>query len=303
MSILKRYQRIIDRKLLHLKFRLGKSKIISDENRSMVFIISAGRSGSTLLRKRLMEKFYIHIPPESAAIIPSAYRHFVENGSKMGDERFIYQLVRQINNEEFKYWQIDTRELEERVYRSIDNGNLTLDKTIYEIYDYHRQLYNPSAKMIGDKTPYLVFYLKEIRDIFSKAKFIFLIREPGAVISSRIRSFGESMEVATDRWLWAVTEMVKFEANDHSSMFLKYEDLIQNGMIGQIGDWAGLEARPNEIVLDDEVLGDTVLSHHQGIKMKIDSDRNRHLRDALTSEIRNFIDKKTARMRGYLGYD
>lgn len=266
----------------------------------MLFILSAGRSGSTMLRKLLMETFFIHIPPESSVIIPQAVKYYLHHFKSGSSNYFLPDLVDQIYNEEFKFWAIEKTDLITFLESIRKEGHLELDRAIYGIYDYHRRLYNPSAKAIGDKTPYLVFSIREIRRVFPESKLLFLIRDPFAVVPSRMKNFNESLEQATNRWIWAVKEILKYEGLN--TRIIRYEDLLERDLVSEVGEWAGLKRRFEKLQLDDRILGDTVMTHHSSSKGKIVQARNEQLKNDLSDKEVDFILSRTKKFLLKYGY-
>jgi len=183
----------------------------------------------------------------------------------------------------------------------VKDGRLELDKIIYLIYDLHRIKFNSTGKIIGDKTPYLSFYLNDINRIFPGSKKVYLLRDPMAVVASRKRNFGETLEQATNRWIWAVTQMKKNAS--HNNLVVKYEDMIKGeGVMEQIGEYLGAEKRKNKLKLTSSMLGDTVMNHHSRTQKPVIEDRNALLSKSLTIQEQDYILKKAESLMRYYDY-
>ena len=282
------------------KFHTKKDKVLGGKQTDMLFILSPGRSGSTLLRKLLMQEFSIHIPPESSVIIPKVYNYYLKTYNGQVHENFIQSLVDCIGNHEFQYWNIENKGLIAYLSRLVQNNKLPMDKAVFHIYDYHRSLYNPSAKKIGDKTPYLVYHHAEILRIFPNAKIIHLQRDPFAVIPSRMKTFNESLEEATNRWVWSAKEMRKYTSAN--TLLVRYEDLVQKNILTKVGIWADLEARPTKLDVTQEMLGDTVLSHHKRAQRTLTKNRNESLAHTLSHTQKHYIVGKACKLMKFYEY-
>ena len=82
-------------------------KIRSDD--TPIFIVSAGRSGSTLLRKLLIQTGYFNIPPESGDFLPSAAKIYIKNMFRPWRIKKMKILELIDNTPELKIWDMDTR--------------------------------------------------------------------------------------------------------------------------------------------------------------------------------------------------
>jgi hypothetical protein len=72
------------------------------------FIISAGRSGTTLLRKKLIQGGIVHIPPESDDNLPVLIKLFIKNIHKSSWHDRAHMCIDAFQNSDcFKYWDID----------------------------------------------------------------------------------------------------------------------------------------------------------------------------------------------------
>lgn len=262
------------------------------------FIISAGRSGSTLLRKLLMENYEIHIPPESSTIIPSVIKWHSKFFFKKKETGFVDGLSKDINQGDFKFWNIEPKDIEALMR---EKGSIvSLNRLIYAIYDLHRERYNPSGTLIGDKTPYLVFYLKHIGTIYPNAKFIFLVRSPFSVISSRMKNFSESIEQATNRWVWSMKEMKRHLNLNH--IVLKYEDLVNDvdNQIERLGSFLEAKRRSKTFFVENEVMGDINLKHHNRSKGDVEKGVNSKHVDTLSDKEVDYITRRCSKYMTFL---
>lgn len=246
-----------------------------------------------------MENYFIHIPPESSEIIPVCSQLFASGLGMRDNQRFLRHVLSILSTSEFQHWNLSEDELFDFLSAESNvDGKLKLDRLIYGFYELHRRKFNPDAVLIGDKTPYMVYYLDIIPAIFKKAKFIFLIRHPFAVVASRMTQFSESVDAALNRWLSAVRSIEKsapFRSN--SAIVLKYEDMVEapQRTLQALGDQLGLITRTTKHKFGESVLGDVVLAHHYRSKSDIITDRNSVLASQLKDKERTLIAEKTSR--------
>ncbi len=98
---------------------------------------------------------------------------------------------------------------------------------------YEKAIENQQKKFFLDKTPRYFYIIDELIDIFPNAKFIFLYRNPAAVLNSIINTWIKDDESLIlnfmDDLLLAPSNMVKSWAKYPKKIFtLKYENLVCN---------------------------------------------------------------------------
>jgi hypothetical protein len=291
----------IQRIITKYRVRLGERAYLTpDFDKEMLFVVTPGRSGSTLLRRHLMEYFFVHIPPESSEIIPLGVQLFTTRYRRVNDQVLIAKVVASLSASEFCHWNLTDSELLDFLDCKPDaRGELKLDQLIYGFYDLHRKKFNPDAILIGDKTPYLVYYLDIISSIFKRAKYIFLLRHPFAAVASRMSQFSEPLEPALNRWVSAVRSIERSDAfRSGSGVVVKYEDMVEAPLrtLQMLGDKLGLKGRPTKPHFDEQALGDIVLEHHSRARAdNIIGDRNRSLKDQLSQNELKVIADRTRR--------
>ena len=255
-------------------FKTLSKTIDLDRNVSFFFILSAGRSGSTLLRKQLMLETNVYIPPESEDMIVKLTEIWIDYQKKSYVEK-INLIVGYLENRIYlKYWKIDFKELK-ALLLNIPLEKQKIDIIIQTIYLHQitKENLNHDKLLIGDKSPFLNFYLKYINLIFPHSKVIYLIRDPKAVISSYMTDRGYTFEKALSRWKSSVYTFLKHKHLFKNNIYiLKYEDLIENPKtkIEEIINFLNATAL-KEKKLSIE-LGDTTLKHHKNIQNPINSD-------------------------------
>lgn len=300
MKLLKHYIEKLTEVLLLYRMRVTMKLWLNESqsrNSDFFFIISCGRSGTTLLRKLLMERGDIHIPPETYDGIPQAMKLYYQNRKKNWSTK-VGQVLDFFQNASFyEFWELDMpcvkRELlnlplEEQNFRSI----------IYQIYVQHRNQHSPEAVLLGDKTPYLILRLPWIKILYPNARIIHIVRDGHDVISSRMKNLNESFDVALNRWKWSIKESKKFKRYYRESfMQVRYEDLVEasDTHIQEITRFLGLKGG-SQLVKREVNLGDDGQAHHQMLHEVITNKKVGAGRNVFNDEEKRQIEKKIGRL-------
>lgn len=76
-----------------------------------------------------------------------------------------------------------------------------------------------------EKTPYNEFFLREIRAWYPTAKLIYIVRDPGSVISSLLNTPWASKNIYKNIVEWKQSTRI-FKKNREDFVFIRYEDLV-----------------------------------------------------------------------------
>ena len=248
---------------------------VSDIVFAPFFIVSSGRSGTTLLRRMLTAHHQLHIPPESDDLIPRGAQFFAAHSKK--EWKWLVLQVCSIFETApcFAFWKTDLSQIKEplinlppeaRSYAAIVNA----------IYKHHAFLQGKSSDTWGDKTPYLVHCLDWLRLIFPNARYIFVVRDGRAVVHSMIKKQGYTLRQAAVRWRDSVllfnAHTKKIEP-DHQ-ICIHYEDLVGNTqqVLKNICDFLKVPFLQELSSSIPENMGDTVLSHHENTSKPVSKD-------------------------------
>lgn len=148
------------------------------EGQNLIFVISQPRAGSTLLQKILATQPDVLTLAEPWIALHPLFA-LREKGIRVGfDPRLVPQavqeFVRHIPEGEEAYWEGTRRMLS-------------------HLYD--RALSSSGRSRFLDKTPRYYFIIPELQRVFPKASFVFLLRNPLAVLSSILDSWVKSTDV------------------------------------------------------------------------------------------------------------
>lgn len=192
-----------------------------------VFIIGAGRSGTTLLSNLLQNHPEILSLPE-ATFIFGLYPHFGDKNIKDCIEDFISSLwLRRDYNK--STWQID----EEKLRNLLGNhtGPLSFsDACKYCFFSSARANHKSGVKVVINKHPEYTFYIPLLIKLFPESKFIVLIRD----YRDRYLSVKENLKLTfydfmIDGISWNYVYKVigkSVKSNPDRFITIKYEDLI-----------------------------------------------------------------------------
>jgi len=271
-------------------------------NDTPIFIVSAGRSGSTLLRKLLIQTGHFNIPPESGDFLPGAAKVYIKNWFMPWKikKKKILELIKK--TPEFKIWNIDLDKIQNS-YETIPPKNRNLETLIgllYKQYAIEKDLHD--YQFWGDKTPYLVYRLSWIYFMFPNAKIIHIVRDPRAVILSRKQEFGDSLNYATKRWKWSIECVSKARNNQHI-LEIKFEDLIlstediMTKILKYIGGHLTYEKKYAKVIL-----GDDHYEHHRNLNKPILKSKIKEWEKFLSKEDRKYIQQMLSFEMGNYGY-
>jgi Sulfotransferase family len=173
-----------------------------------VFVICTLRSGSTLLRVLLDSHSQIRSPHELHLRYVSV--HFDQKWS----ERSMKELGLDSRAADYLLW----------------------DRLL------HRELTASRKSIIADKTPNNVFIVDRLREAWPDARFIFLLRHPGAIARSREKYKGEG----ADELIIKYVEALEAARQTYDGHTVRYEDLTENPEreLRRICDFLGVAYEP-----------------------------------------------------------
>lgn len=201
-----------------------------------LFIFSLPRSGSTLLQRILATSDKISTASEPWILLP-----------------LIYTLKQ--DGVISEYW----HKLMVRAIADFFNGFPNQKKDYFaELRKFIMRLYSMRTKAGSlyflDKTPRYHIICDDIIDLFPDSKFIFLWRNPLAVVSSIINTWGKGrwklMYHKVDIYLGVIKMIETFIKNKAYVYSLKYEDLLENPSLELANLSKYLEIEFNESMLN-----------------------------------------------------
>lgn len=286
-----------------------------NKNKSMVFMLSSPRSGSTIFRVMLAGHPQVFCPPEISLLFFDTMQEWQENVSFGQDfqwpaEGLHWALVDLMNIEPEEGWRV----IEQMV---------TDNRSVPSVYAQLQEL--AGKRLLVDKTPPYAMDLDTLRRAearFENAKYVHLVRHPYAMMESFLRvrldqQFSSSLFeeenpdpyiIAETIWATANRNLLTFltqEVDPQRYRLVRYEDLVHEPQttMQQVCDF--LEIPFNEAVLHpydgrkDRMMGgigDPNIMQHKGIDPKLGD---------VWKDIRlpRYLDETTKELAAQFGYE
>ena len=194
-----------------------------------LFIVSAGRSGTTLLRSMLVAGSDIAIPQENHSF-PVAIRRF-RTLQKLGWpdlSRLIVSLF--ASHYLYPHWDVNPALLLHQAIK-LPDGERSLARLIDLVFQQYQEAHFPEAKLWGDQSPLNALYLHWLLPVFPQARYLHLLRDGRDVVASMVHAQvgAGSLADACLRWQTSVKQahwlVGKVPADNY--LELRYEDLVQ----------------------------------------------------------------------------
>jgi protein-tyrosine sulfotransferase len=255
------------------KYKLNRT----DDNIEPFFIIGSGRSGTTLLRRILIQSEGVHIPPETY-VLSKVVRLFRQN-TGMEWENLVNLILATIEYHP-EFYTFDLANLNElsMKLKHVPPKNRSLALILDYFYKFHAQSVNKRCTRWGDKTPYNTLFLERIDELFPKAKYIFLKRNGYDVTNSYVKSnLYSNYFDAAKRWEISNKKALAFEKKNPEKVFsVKYEEFVSRPIKtgNEIFKFLGLDFKDHFTENNySGKLGDVEKKkHHQNVLNKINTD-------------------------------
>lgn len=187
---------------------------MTSESISPIFIFSLPRSGSTLLQRMLGAHPKIETVAEPWILLPSFYALKSSGVRAEYSHRNLSTAVREFCGE-LKNGRSDYRQATRDWALKLYEGTLEAD-----------------VEYFIDKTPKYSLVAEEIMETFSKAKFIFLWRNPLAILASMMETWADGKwnlyYYEPDLYQGVQNLVNAAQRNSGASISLRYEDLVQS---------------------------------------------------------------------------
>jgi len=209
-------------------FTLGDGTLVQPQ--VPFFIAGSGRCGTTLLRRLLIERAHVVIPPENYLLAVSSRLMVMAQGDWAAFCRLVLSnLVK--HSAHWADFGIDAA-TGLPLFAAMPPAQRSVGNFWHAFHAlYARHVGRESTTRWGDKTPSSVDALPEIVGIFPDARFIFMIRD----VYDMAYSYG-SMAAAgragdflggARRWVDANTKLLDFcQRHAAQSIIVRYEDLV-----------------------------------------------------------------------------
>ncbi len=201
---------------------LPPAEALARVERQLFFIVGCGRSGTTLLQSMLLSHPSMVIPPET-----KFYGAFVERQwllPRLDTEDGFRKAIKAVWDDQRRRGIETELETLERLALA---GQRTWDGLLLALLAAYAMKHG--AERVGEKSPIHTHYVGELSRAFPGAKFIHILRDPRAVMLSRMTAgFGTSLIGPNiERWRRAIDMHRQFAAPlGDRYLLVKYEDLV-----------------------------------------------------------------------------
>ncbi len=302
--------------MLNQIFRYTKLNIFSIWNRhpfyrqenkmAPLFILSAGRSGSTLLRSILIRSQLVSIPPETHRFIPNLTFLYLKY-NHLPWETLIELIIQEIKSiHAFNYWNIKLTHHDINFLKT-DLQDKSLHGIIRYFYESYAQKNQPHYILWGDKTPLLIYHTDVLEKIFPYAKYIFITRDSRDVVSSYLKNgIYTDINYLCKRWIKSikVRDFFSKKLGPHYVHLVQYEKLVLNPEeeIKKLCTFLNIPFHSDYLNNTPVYLGDEEHLHFQSTKEVIHPHKIGSWKQYLSTIQKNEILKKTSSLLKSNGY-
>ena len=227
--------------------------------KQIIFLISAPRSGSTILQKLLVTSEKVNTTAEPWWLLP-----ILQYKSNQGYESYNKRIASKAIYDFDKYFKKKTG----------SSLNDEIVKMVQKVY----ALLAPDNGYFLDKTPRYYLIVDELRKLFPQAKFIFLTRNPLEVLSSKLTAHNNTFH-AYYKYKMDLYQSVKKISdslhNKQDNIFqLDYNELIcsESNCVVQLNSFLridDIDAQKISSIEVDGVMGDPkAMIQNEGIRSK-----------------------------------
>ena len=272
-----------------------------------VFIISSGRSGTTLMRSMLAAGGQIAIPAETQILhtLPIKYNATRSQGWDMQVRSIVASFESHHN---FPLWQVNLADAYGKLLVLPENER-SLARIIHEVnFAYAAQAF-PESEVWGDQSPLHTFYLPTINRVFPMARYMHLLRDGRDVVSSMVTRHGDDyLFEAVLRWKTSLRRINQFRKGLSTDRFIeiRYENLVREPelTLQKVCDFIGIDY--TQRMLDYWKLPTTIEhkieSFHENLGKPVFDSSIGKWRERLTKQQQDYVMKHLAKELHHLGY-
>ena len=272
----------------------------------MVLIVGCGRSGNTLLRRVLMERGSIYIPPESYVWASQALA-LLRGASLSWEEQVALALGKLEYMREFETFPVVS--LREFALEASEwpVEHRSLGRLIHELYFWLAAQLDVSADWVGDKTPMNLARVGLVGRVFPNARYIYIERDPVDVAASYRAAGLCTLGQAARRWKLSHEAWRRFRKTTDPArrVEVKFDELSSDpdAECDRILDAIGITSRPQPLNVSD-LLGDVNMrEHHRSVRAGQRQRERSHGRSQLTSAELSILRSVLGHAPERAGYD
>ena len=194
-----------------------------------LIIVGAGRSGNTLLRRLLMERGDIYIPPESYVFASEVTTHLRSSALDWNDKVDL-TLSKFEYYPEFVTFEIDSLRQFSINAKKFPKEKQQIGKLVIDLYRWIADRKNYSSSWLGDKTPINTLKLGLVKKLIPNAMYIYLERDGVDVCHSYVQT-GTYSNIADAAYRWKNSRLAwqKFKKSIPQNAYIEiqYENLVE----------------------------------------------------------------------------
>lgn len=270
-----------------------------------LFIVSAGRSGTTLLRSMIAANGEIAIPPEGLMIGPAVRKYLALQAIGWKDmARLTVALFE--SGEQFPLWKVNMAPVQLRVV-SLSEEERSLARIIDEVYTHYASEHFPNARLWGDQSPINALFLPWIVRAFPHGRYLHLLRDGRDVVAS-ILSRDRALPYATRRWMISVNKILAAQKELPPDQFLevRYESLVSEpeATLRAVCGFAGIEydARMLDYWKSPTTIEHRYFDHHRNLSRPVFTDSVGRWKERLSEEQQEYVLKRITPLLQELDY-
>jgi len=272
-----------------------------------VFIISSGRSGTTLMRSMLVAGGQIAIPVETQIIhlLPVIYR--INRGFSWEDH--VRLIIASFESQrDFPLWQVNMADAYRKAL-ALPEDERSLARIINEVFFTYAAQAFPNAHMWGDQSPLHTLYLPYIKRVFPNASYLHLLRDGRDVVSSSLEHYGsDTLFEAVLRWKTSLKRIDRFQKTLAPEQYIevRYENLVREPepTLRRVCEFIGIDY--SSLMLEYWNLPSTIehryKAHHQNLAKPVFDSSIGKWRERLTKQEQDYVMRNMAAELQKLGY-
>ncbi len=183
------------------------------------FIVGSPRSGTTLVQRLLMECQGVSIPPET---------HFFSVFAPTQEWRFPLDAAR-LHRHLGAYADLTMSPISHNDIPPIVDTLAGTAATVFDLFAAIVDHLTTAGDLIGEKTPHHLLWLRQLSRIYPASKFVWVVRDPRAIVESNRRMPFGMTSVTALAGMWRSDQSVMSTAASQLGdrvMQVRYEDVI-----------------------------------------------------------------------------
>lgn len=221
------------------------------------FVVSSGRTGTTLLASILDRHDELLVPPEQFVIANAIIKYRLLNFLEWLD--LVSIIVGEFaRSKATMNWDLRVNDLIEEL-AALPKPERNLARILDRIFRAYGEQHQAAFRIWGDKSPLSTDYMELIYPVFKEAKYLGIVRDGRDVIASIYKKNPDAdVAYATRKWNHAIAmqEKLRKQLNPNQFKRIRYEDLVQNPeqVMKEVCDFIGVPFSAKILETQDDYL-------------------------------------------------